>query len=81
MHHLPDREGPYEQEKDAGETFASVCGGDTDDHAGDGASENDVADRDRRPPVPDDVARYHEQGFLALPSLISAEEVARMRAI
>ncbi|MGW5366576.1 phytanoyl-CoA dioxygenase family protein [Actinopolymorpha pittospori] len=28
-----------------------------------------------------DVARYHEQGFLALPSLISADEVARMRVI
>ncbi|WP_020576764.1 phytanoyl-CoA dioxygenase family protein [Actinopolymorpha alba] len=29
----------------------------------------------------DDVARYHEQGFLALPSVISADEVLRMRAI
>ena len=29
----------------------------------------------------DEVARFHEQGFLALQSFISADEVARMRAI
>jgi ectoine hydroxylase-related dioxygenase (phytanoyl-CoA dioxygenase family) len=31
--------------------------------------------------TPDDVARYHEQGFLALESFISAEEVDRMRTV